>query len=182
MKILVDNLPERVASLLSVNALRENLEVSHKTINYWLEILEWFYYHFRIYPFHLKTIRSTKKTPKMYLVDWSVIEDESAKHENIIAAHLMKFADYLRDYEGYDIRLWYLRTADKREVDFLVTVNKKPWFSVEAKYKDTKIASPLKYFKKQLNIPFCYQVVEKNDIDFLKDDIRVVSVDRFLSH
>ena len=181
MKILVDVLPERVASLLSVNALREDLEVSHKTINYWLEILEWFYYHFRIYPFQLRTIRSTKKTPKMYLVDWSVIEDDGAKHENIIASHLMKFVDYLRDFEGYDIRLWYLRTADKREVDFLVTVNKKPWFSVEAKYKDTKIARPLKYFKKQLNIPFCYQVVEKKDVDFLKDEVRVVSVDRFLA-
>ena len=181
MKLLIDILPERVSSLLSVNALREDLEVSHKTISYWLEILEWFYYHFRVYPFHLKKIRSTKKTPKMYLVDWSSVEDEGAKHENIIAEHLMKFVDYLRDYEGYEARLWYLRAADKREVDFHVTVNMKPWFSVEAKLKDTKVARPLKYFKKQLNIPFSYQVVEKENIDFIKDDIRVVSVDRFLS-
>ena len=54
------------------------------------------------------------------------------------------------------------------------------WFIVEAKYKDTKIATSFKYFRKQLNIPFAYQVVEKKDVDFLKDEIRVVSVDRFL--
>ena len=74
-----------------------------------------------------------------------------------------------------------MRATDKREVDFLVTVDMKPWFSVEAKLKDTKVARPLIYFKKQLNIPFSYQVIEKENIDFIKDDIRVVSVDRFLS-
>ncbi len=63
MKLLVDLLPGRVGSLLSLNALREDLEISHKTLNHWLEILEWFYYHFRIYPYHLKTVRSLKKCP-----------------------------------------------------------------------------------------------------------------------
>ncbi len=181
MQLLVDMLPERVGSLLSVNALREDLEISHKTLNMWMEILEWFYYHFRIYPFHLKTVRSLKKMPKLYLVDWSDIENEAARFENIVASHLLKFVDYLKEYEGFNAQLWYLRGTEKREVDFLITVDKKPWFSVEAKLQDTNISRYLLYFKERLNIPFNFQVIKKSKVDFIKDNIRVISVDRFLS-
>lgn len=181
MKILVDVLPERVGSLLSLNALREDLEISHKTLNNWLEILEWFYYHFRIYPFHLKTVRSLKKMPKLYLMDWSEIEDNAARYENVIASHLLKFVDFLKEYEGYEAQLWFLRASDNREVDFLVTINRKPWFCVEAKLKETKISRHLLYFRSRLKIPFAYQVIKKKEIDFIKDEVRVVAVDRFLS-
>ncbi|MHB2153818.1 hypothetical protein ACX8XN_05405 [Calditrichota bacterium GD2] len=60
-------------------------------------------------------------------------------------------------------------------------VDKKPWFSVEAKLQDTNISRYLLYFKERLNIPFNFQVIKKSKVDFIKDNIRVISVDRFLS-
>lgn len=44
-------LPELVGSPLSINAIRENLQVSHKTVAHWLQILERLYAIFRLSPF-----------------------------------------------------------------------------------------------------------------------------------
>ncbi len=46
-------LPDRVTPLLSVNSLREDLEVSHRVVTNRLNILEAFYYCFRIYPYFI---------------------------------------------------------------------------------------------------------------------------------
>lgn len=43
MQLLGDMLPERVGSLLSINSVREDLEVSHRAVSNWLNILESFY-------------------------------------------------------------------------------------------------------------------------------------------
>ncbi len=181
MKILSDILPFKVGSLLSINSLCNELELGYKAVSNWLIILENFYYIFRIYPYTSKIIRSLKKEPKLYLWDWSEIEDEAIRFENMIAMHLYKFVSFLKDYEGYKAELLYLRNVDKKEVDFIITINHKPWFSVEAKLNKTNISSNIHYFKDRLNIPFNYQVIKKNDIDYTNDDVRVISANKFLS-
>src|SRR3972149_4089934 len=102
LKLLGDLLPSRAANPLSINAIREDLEVSHRAVTSWLSILEHFYYHYRIYPFHSIKIRSIKKEPKLYLTDWSEVENESARLENLVASHLLKFIEFLRQSEGYN--------------------------------------------------------------------------------
>ncbi len=181
MKLLCDLLPLKVGSLLSINALREDLEVSHRAVSLWLDILESFYYHFRVYPYSAKKIRSLKKEPKLYLWDWSEVEDEASRFENLIASHLLKLVHFITDYEGYKAELFFLRDVDKREVDFLVTVNSKPWFAVEVKLNDTDLSPALLYFKERLSIPFIYQVVKKEGIDRLEKGARIISAGKFLS-
>jgi predicted AAA+ superfamily ATPase len=180
MKVLSDMLPSRVGSLLSVNALREDLEISHRTASHWLDILETFYYHFRIYPYTQKVYRSIKKAPKLYLWDWSEVPNEAERFENAVASHLFKFVSWLHDREGHRAKLYYLRDADQREVDFLVTVDEKPWFAVEAKTQDDHPSSNLIYFKEKLKIPFGYQVIKKKGVDTFSGSVRVISADTFL--
>jgi len=115
------------------------------------------------------------------MFDWSEVEDEGARFENLIASHLLKLVQYLNEYEGYKTSLLYLRNVDKKEVDFLVTVNKKPWFCVEAKLNETNPSPSLFYFKERLNIHYTYQVIKKQNVDILKDKVRVISADRFLT-
>ena len=181
MKLLSDILPEKVGSLLSINSIREDLEVSHRAVSNWLNILEIFYYHFRIYPFTRKIIRSIKKEPKLYLWDWSEVENPSTRFENLIAVHLLKLCHYLYDYEGYKAELYFLRNVDKKEVDFLVTIDKKPWFVVETKLSDKGTSKSLFYYKERLKIPFVYQVMRESGINRFIDDVHVVSADCFLS-
>jgi len=181
IQILVELLPPKVGSLLSLNSMTEDLQVTYKTVAHWMDILEKFYYHYRIYPYNAKTIRSLKKEPKMYLWDWSQISDEAARFENIIASHLLKTVHYLTDIEGYKAELFFLRDIESRETDFLVTIDRKPWFSVEVKLSSLEISKPLKYFSDKLKIPFNYQVVKKEGIDYQYENIRVISADKFLS-
>ena len=180
MQLLGDLLPERAGSLLSINSLREDLDVSHRAVSSWLNILESFYYCFRIYPYVGKNFRSLKKEAKLYLWDWSEIEEEAARFENCLASHLLKLVHFLYDNEGYKANLYYLRSVEKKEVDFLVTIDNKPWFSLEAKVNDTDASPHLYYFKDKLRIPFSYQVVKKGNFDRFIKGVRVVSADRFL--
>lgn len=181
MQVLVDLMPSKVSSALSVNSLREDIEVSHKTISSWIDILERFYYCFRIYPFYSGKIKSLRKEPKLYLWDWSEIEGEGAKYENIIASHLIKFCHYLYDTEGYKAELHYIRDKEKREVDFIVSIDKKPWFCVEAKKSSGDVPASLLYFKEKLPIPYNYLVVQEKGIDRMQKEVRVISFDKFLS-
>lgn len=181
LQILIELLPDKVGSLFSLNSLKEDLGVTHKTIALWVDILEKFYYHFRIYPFQSSLIKSLRKEPKLYLWDWSEIKDENVRFENMIACHLLKFCHFLFDHEGYKAQLYYLRDKEQREVDFLVTVENKPWFCIEVKSSFKSMPASMKYFGTKLKIPFIYEVIKERGADFLRDNIRVISADKFLT-
>lgn len=181
LQVLVTLLPEKVGSLLSLNALRKDLEVSHKAVAHWVDILERFYYLYRIAPYQTKTIRSLKKEPKLYLWDWSEVQGESARFENLIASHLLKFVHFLYDAHGKRAELFFIRDVDGHEVDFLVTINRKPWFAVEVKLDDTTLSKHLRYFADRLRVPFLYQVVRSSGVYVRRGEVVVVSADRFLA-
>lgn len=181
MQLLSDILPEKVGSLLSLNSLREDIQVSHRAISSWINILESFYYLFRVYPYTSNKIRSLKKEAKVYLFDWSEVENKSARLENLIASHLLKFVHFLKENQGYKVVLNFLRNVDKKEVDFLISVDNKPWFCVEVKSNSSEISPNIFYFNERLRIPFSYQVVGKPNIDILRKGVRIISADKFLS-
>ncbi len=180
MKLLSDMLPEKVGALLSVNSIREDLGVSYRAAAHWLDILESFYYHFRIHPYARSSFRSLKKVPKLYLWDWSEVSGEAARFENLIASNLLKLVHWLRDREGYKAELYFLRDEAQREADFLVTVDERPWFAVEVKLQELSASPHLRYFREKLKIPFSYQVIKKSGVDVLSEGTRILSADKFL--
>jgi uncharacterized protein len=180
LQILVEILPTKVGSLLSLNNLRGDLGVAHKTVTTWMDILERFYYHFRIYPYASTVIKSLRKEPKMYLWDWSQVSDVGARLENMVASHLLKMTHFLHDAYGHKAELYFLRDIEGREVDFLITINRKPWLSVEVKSGSEDVAKSLTYFADKLSVPFSYQVVSGEGVDYWKKNIRIISADRFL--
>ena len=182
MQVLVELLKAGTASDLSIESLSGELKVSYKTVQNWLNILEKFYYVFRIYPFQSKKIRALKKKPKLYLWDWSEASEDGKRLENIVASHLLKFTDYLYDAYGYKASLHFIKDMDQRETDFLVAVDNRPWFTVEVKTSYKEIPASLKYFSGKLSVPISYLVVQTPGIDFInKEGIRVVSIDVFLT-
>lgn len=181
LSLLADLLPERVSSVLSINSLANDLQVNHRTIQNWLNTFEHFYYCFRIPPYQTRKISSVRKEKKLYLWDWSQLKDTGARLENLVASHLLKFRDYLHDSQGWKIELYYLRDITGREVDFLISHENKPWFAVEVKSESDTISKNLFYFQERLKIPYCYQITMNTQKDFLKDGIRVMPVEKFLS-
>jgi uncharacterized protein len=181
MELLADLLPARVGSPLSLNALREELEVSHRAVSHWMDVLERLYFAFRIRPYSARLARGLRKEAKCYLWDWSLVEDAGARFENMVAAHLLKLCHWLEDVEGLDARLCYLRDTAKREVDFVVTIKNKPWFAVEAKLGSSELSPHLCYFGERLRIPLLYQVVAQGARDYQRNGCRVVPAPRWLA-
>jgi hypothetical protein len=181
LQILADLLPERVGSPLSLNALREDLEVSHRAVSGWVEILERLYHVFRLPPYVSTKVRGLRKMPKLYFWDWSLVIDPGPRFENLIASHLLKLTHFLQDRDGHTVELRYLRDRTGREVDFLILVGRKPWMAVEAKISATQIDPALFYFRDRLKIPWVYQVVQEGERDFVQDGIRCLPADRFLA-
>jgi predicted AAA+ superfamily ATPase len=58
LELLAQSLPERVGSPLSINALREDLQLSHATVARWVDVLERVYGIFRVAPFGAEVARS----------------------------------------------------------------------------------------------------------------------------
>ena len=156
--LLVESLPDRVGSPLSIRSLREDLGVSHQTVENWISLLENLYMVFRISPYGAKKIRAVKKEQKLYFFDWSSIRDESIRFENLVACSLLKYCHYYEDVKGEDMELRYIRDTDKREVDFMVIKNNVPLFGVECKTGNSHLSGAIKYFKQRTNIPLWFQV------------------------
>jgi predicted AAA+ superfamily ATPase len=61
--------------------------------------------------------------------------DEGVRFENLVACCLLKHLNAIEDYEGRRAELKYLRTKEKREVDFALVVEDRPISLVETKRK-----------------------------------------------
>lgn len=175
-------LPDLVGSPLSINALREDLQVSHQSVARWLLILENLYMIFRIYPFGAPQIRAVKKEAKHYHFDWTLVKDISLRFENLVACHLLKWCYLLQDTEGKDIELRYFRDIDKREVDFVIVEEGIPTHFIECKKSGKDISPALRYLKQRFPDVKATQVLLEKDINLTtKEDIRICSASLFLN-
>ncbi|MCK5516167.1 MAG: ATP-binding protein [Desulfobulbaceae bacterium] len=174
-------LPKRVASPLSLSSLSEDVQASPKSIIAWMDLLCRNYYCFRVMPYHHRLERALKKESKYYRWDWSEIESEGAKFENMIASHLLKFCDFYHFIFGIKTKLWYIRDRQGREVDFLVTWGETPWFMVECKLRRGATGA-LGYFGRRLNIAQRFLVTLDESHHYLdkKTGVHIIPASRFL--
>jgi predicted AAA+ superfamily ATPase len=149
LELLALRLPELVGTPLSINSLREDLEVSHKTLARWVTVLERLYALVLVPPFGSPRVRAIKKSPKHYHLDWTLPPSPGASFENLVAVHLLKWVHYRQDVEGLDLELRYFRDSDGREVDFVVTDRRRPVLIVEAKLDDVALDPSVRYLKRK---------------------------------
>lgn len=173
VELLADALPSRVGAPLSVRNLREDLQIAHDTAERWIAILERLFVCFRIPPFGAPRIRAVKKEQKLYLWDWSAVEDAGARFENLVASQLLKYCHFAEDTEGWRMELRFLRDTDGREVDFVVLRNRKPLFAVEAKSGDGAVSPAIRYFRQRTSIPRWYQT-HQGTKDVMIDGVRLL--------
>lgn len=178
IELLVDMLPSRVGSILSIKSLQEDLSVSPNTVARWIEVLEAVYYCYRILPYGPPKVRAVKKSNKLYLWDWGSVENEGARFENLVASHLLKYCHFYEDLKGHRMELRFLRDTDLREIDFVVLKDRKPIFAVECKTGENNISPHLYYFRDRTNIPRFYQV-HRGKKTFSDGNIKVLPFEDF---
>ncbi len=157
--LLMTLLPERVASPLSINALKEDIHCAFETVRDWIALLENLYYCFRIYPYSGKSSRTLRKEAKLYLYDWGEVPEEGARFENMLAVHLLKAVEMWNAMGEKTCSLFYIRDKEKREVDFLVMQGKTPLFLMEAKDGGLNLSASLLHYQEKFKVPIAFQVI-----------------------
>jgi predicted AAA+ superfamily ATPase len=182
IELLALRLPALVGSPLSINALREDLQVAHKTVSNWLDILERLYALFRLSPFGAPQIRAVKKEQKHYHFDWTLISDKALRFENLVACALLKWVHFQQDTFAEEIELRYFRDVDGREVDFVITKDAKPILFLECKWSDADVSPALKYMKERFPDGNAWQISAMGHKNYVnKLGIRVCPATEFLS-
>jgi hypothetical protein len=176
-------LPERIGTPLSVNALREDLQVGHDTVSSWLEALERLYYCYRIAPYAKRLARTLTRERKLYLWDWSEVESEGARFENMVASHLLKAVHFWTDMGHGEFGLHYIRDKEKREVDFAITDRRRVVALIECKLSDTSPSPSLVRYQDMLGGVAAVQLVRTPRVDRRVPgaNVRVVSAAVYLA-
>lgn len=163
LEMLVRLLSERSGSQLVYSNLARDLGVTVETAKRWVDALSRLHYGFLIRPWFKNVSRSLRKEPKWFLRDWATIEDSGLRSETFVACHLLKAVEGWTDLGLGRFELAYLRDKERREVDFLVARDGKPWFLVEVKYREESLTDALRHYQKQLRAPLAFQVVIEAD-------------------
>jgi predicted AAA+ superfamily ATPase len=162
-EILFALMPSKVGSPISINNIAEDLQVAFETVKNWLMIFERFYLVFQISPWVNKVSRAITKERKAYLFNYPLIQEESARFENMVALELLR-AVYNWNERGYgQFSLHYIRNKEKTEVDFLIANGNKPILLVETKLSDDSFTKGLLNFQDIFGIP-AVQLVNKESV------------------
>ena len=182
VEALAELLRKRVGSPLSTNSLREDLNAPFASVKRWLDALDLVYLTFRIPPYAKKLARALKKEPKLYFWDWSHVAVPSFRFENMLAVQLMRAIHCWNERGLGQFSLYYLRTRDGGEVDFLIANQERPLLLVEAKLNETEISPWLLKYKAWLKAPEAWQVVLKPGVlsSHREKGVWLMGADRFL--
>jgi predicted AAA+ superfamily ATPase len=169
IEILAEILKHQSGQLTNYSSIAKKVNVSSDTIRRWIKTLQSFFYCFTVQPWSNNIPRSLIKEPKIYLWDWINVEEEGSRVENLVASHLLKAVHFWTDCGFGQYDLWFIRDKEKREVDFLVSQDKKPWFLVEVKLSSKGgISKNLAYFQDKIKAKHAFQVVF--DMDYIPRD------------
>ncbi len=147
METLIELLRARVGSPVSFSSLSEDLQYSSKTIKHWLQILEDLYIIFKVTPYHKNIARALLKEPKYYFFDTGQVDgDEGARLENVVACAILKELHLREDVKGKKTNLFYIRSKEKKEIDFLIEMDKKIQALVEVKLSDGNLSANFETF------------------------------------
>jgi uncharacterized protein len=175
LELFIHQLRTRVGGQIVMSNLAGEIQVSPKTVQNWLAVLERMYLVFAVRPYTRNLPRAIVKPPKVYFYDnGDVIGDEGAVFENLVAALLQKRLHFLEDRDGFRYDLRYIRDKEGREVDFVVVKDGKIEELIEVKLSDDKVSPHLAYYLEKLNPPRATQIVARLRHPFSRGNLQVM--------
>lgn len=182
MVLLADLIPEKVASPLSIQSLKEDMQAAYASVRSWVMLLETVYDCFKVPPYARSIVRSLRKESKYYLFDWTRVRDPGARLENLVACHLLKLCHYWTDVAEGKFDLYYIRTRDQLEIDFCVVLDGKPFMLVECKSNASAVSPTLLRFSEKFPQARAYQLtLDKTDRKIPGTQVRVINTEKFLA-
>lgn len=180
--ILLRFLPEKVGAPLSINSLREDMNASYNAVKNYVRSLILTYVIFSVPPYSKRLARMVKKENKIYFFDWSLVKDESKRFENYVACELKHRVELWTTVTKYKFELFYVRTRDGKETDFLISRDGVPFFLVEAKLSSDVIESHnLIHAERVGRIPVIQITFKPGVVKAGKDKAFVISASSFFA-
>ena len=182
IKLLLEMLRKRVGSPLSYVSLAEDIQIAPNTVRKYIDILESLHIIFIVRPYHKNIARSILKEPKIYFYDSGYVEgNEGTRLENTVATSLLKHIQYLRDANGAELSLHYMRTKDGKEVDFALAQKDSLTHFIEVKLSDSAVDKNLKYFKERYSHVDAVQLVHNIRHDKEINNIKIIQAGKWLA-
>jgi hypothetical protein len=173
-------LQERVGSPVSYSSIARDTGISPNTVKKFIGLLEALFVVFRIQPFSKNISRTILKEPKIYFFDTGMVTNNPGMRlENLAALSLYKNCLNYQDQKGKVRELFYLRTKDHQEVDFVVVENDSPVFMTEVKQSKTEIPSSMKYFSDRYGIKAVLLVHQLRN-EFQNGNVEVRNLSKWL--
>jgi predicted AAA+ superfamily ATPase len=158
LQMLAMLLAERSATPLIYSDLSRELGVTVDTIRRWMDLLVGLQYGFRVRPWFTRVPKALRKEPKWFLRDWSGVTQPVARGRTFVACHLLKAVEGWTDLGFGQFELRYVRDKSKREVDFLVLRDRRPWFLI-AVANDDAVSPALGHFQACTRARHAFHVV-----------------------
>ena len=179
---LIELLRERVGKPTNYDNLAQSLGVSPPTVKSWVELLEKLYIVFLLPPYSNRLSRSIRKDRRIFFYDCAAAYDQSggAQLENLVACSLLKFTQFRKDSAGENWDVFYLRDKEGREVDFVITRNRRVHWLIEVKSSDDTIGTSLKFYTRKLQPTASIQLVLNLRRSQEKSGIKILSPGKWL--
>lgn len=172
----------RISAPLSVNSLKEDLELNFNTVKNYIKYLVLSYAIFEVPPYSKKGTRLVKKEKKVYFYDYAAVTGEAEKYENYVAVELKARVDLWNSTLVDTYALCFLKTRDGKETDFLITKNSTPFIMFEAKLSSENIEKHHYLHSEMLGkIPYVQLTAKSNIIKVEQKNFFVVSASRYFA-
>ena len=93
---------------------------------------------------------------------------------------LLKYTQFRKDALGENWNLYYLRDKEDREVDFVVTRNRRVHWLIEVKSSDTDLSGALRYYTEKLKPVESIQLVRNLERPLEKSGSRILPLGSWL--
>lgn len=133
-------LADQIGNLLNIQELSNTLSINRVTLEKYLKILEETFVIHRLPPFYTNPRKEITKMPKIYFLDSGLrnyisgnmtIFPERPDIGKVSENHV--FTEYYKSLQDLQ-RLYFWRTQNKTEIDFIYFYNDKEFFPIEVKY------------------------------------------------
>ncbi len=130
IELLAELVLLNAGSLLNYSSFARTIRASVESVQRWMELLKQLSFCFTLRPWKKNISRSIAKEPKAFVTDWSGVSDPGKRNENFVASSLLKVVEGWNDTGLGVFGLNFIRTKEKREVDFVVTADNSPWILI----------------------------------------------------
>jgi predicted AAA+ superfamily ATPase len=165
-------LASQTGNLLNKFELSKSLKIDVKTVDRYINVLQKCFHITLLSPFHKNLKKELLKMPKVFIndlglrnllvnnfIDINIRFDKGQLFENYIFLRLMQL------YREDEIKFW--RTADQKEVDFVVNPSTGTSMALEVKFSPNNLNKKKynKFIQSYPDIPLTYVTYETNEIE-----------------